>query len=109
MMNPEEKITICDRLPCFKAPHSTPALRIFHSFSGSHRNILGHQSLPPTNLGRLDEEMVSTGRGSSQSYILDFVSKNGLNCSTTDIATMFRASRSICTVANTVPSLDTAA
>ncbi|GFY00957.1 hypothetical protein TNCV_1363631 [Trichonephila clavipes] len=38
MMNAEEKSNICGRLSCFNAPHSTPALRIFHSFSGSHRN-----------------------------------------------------------------------
>ncbi|PRD27719.1 UNVERIFIED_CONTAM: hypothetical protein NCL1_34553 [Trichonephila clavipes] len=29
---------ICDQLPCFNTPHSMPALRIFHSFSGSHKN-----------------------------------------------------------------------
>ncbi|GFX91585.1 uncharacterized protein TNCV_3681711 [Trichonephila clavipes] len=39
MMNAEKKSNICDRLACFNALHSTPALRIFHSFSGSHRNI----------------------------------------------------------------------
>ncbi|GFW16317.1 uncharacterized protein TNCV_4264821 [Trichonephila clavipes] len=38
MMNTEEKSNICDRLPYFNAPHSTPAVRIFYSFSGSHRN-----------------------------------------------------------------------
>ncbi|GFU62675.1 uncharacterized protein TNCV_3442771 [Trichonephila clavipes] len=38
MMNAEEKSNICDRLACFNAPHSMPALRIFHSFSGSQRN-----------------------------------------------------------------------
>ncbi|GFU61840.1 hypothetical protein TNCV_4564851 [Trichonephila clavipes] len=38
MMNTEEKSNICDRLSCFNALHSTPALRIFHSFSGSRRN-----------------------------------------------------------------------
>ncbi|PRD33673.1 UNVERIFIED_CONTAM: hypothetical protein NCL1_16955 [Trichonephila clavipes] len=38
MMNAEEKSNICDRLSYFNEPHNTPALRIFHSFSGSHRN-----------------------------------------------------------------------
>ncbi|GFV28486.1 hypothetical protein TNCV_3984371 [Trichonephila clavipes] len=35
MMNAEERSNICDRLPCFHAPPSTPALRILHSFSGN--------------------------------------------------------------------------
>ncbi|GFV12030.1 hypothetical protein TNCV_669611 [Trichonephila clavipes] len=39
MRNAEEKSNICDRLSCFNAPHSTSALKIFHSFSESSKHM----------------------------------------------------------------------
>ncbi|GFV55231.1 hypothetical protein TNCV_2464061 [Trichonephila clavipes] len=36
---------------------------------------LGHQSLPPTNMGRVDEKITSSGKGLSQHLLLEFYSK----------------------------------
>ena len=39
MMNAKEKSNISDKLSCFHVCDSLLVLRIFHSFSGNHRNI----------------------------------------------------------------------